>query len=373
MKIIQVVGARPQFIKYYPVLEAIREHAMLGGPEIQDVLVHTGQHYDYAMSKVFFDELGIPEPHYHLGVGSASHATQTADILQKIEQIVLSEKPDCVVVYGDTNSTLGAALATVKLHVPLAHVEAGLRSFRKEMPEEVNRILTDHSSTVLFCPTEIAVQNLKNEGIGLSLNGRTNLGISVDNPAVLNVGDVMYDVVLLASKLSSERSTILERLSLHSKGYLLMTLHRAENTDDKEQFCQLVAFVNQIAAGEKVILPMHPRTKKIYEQSPARFADNVIIIDPVGYFDILKLLCNAECVLTDSGGMQKEAFWMKVPCITLRDETEWLETIQSGWNVLYRNYHGFHMPSDSLHTAYGDGRASRKIVSSLIELLGGYS
>jgi UDP-GlcNAc3NAcA epimerase len=314
MKILTVVGARPQFIKLAPLSKILRENG------INEIIVHTGQHYDENMNDLFFKELEIPDPDYNLGIGSGNHGEQTGRMLIEIEKIILKEKPNLVIVYGDTNSTLAGALAASKLHIKLAHVEAGLRSFNKRMPEEINRVLTDHVSDILFCPTQTAVENLKNEGI---TNG------------VYLVGDVMFDALLHFSKISDMKSNILERLNINQKEYYLATIHRAENTDDHERLKNILTAISKM--DEIVVFPIHPRTRKMvnyYGLNGLLKNNNVKVIDPVGYLDMLKLEKNAKAILTDSGGVQKEAFWLKVPCITLRDETEWIETVNLGWNRL---------------------------------------
>jgi UDP-N-acetylglucosamine 2-epimerase len=315
MKIVTVVGARPQFIKAAPVGKALREAGH------QDFILHTGQHYDYGMSQVFFEELNIPEPDVNLGVGSGTHGWQTGQMLIGIEKVLIAEKSDWVLVYGDTNSTLAGALAAVKPHIPLAHVEAGLRSFNREMPEEHNRVLTDHCADLLFCPTQTAVDNLAKEGI---------------TQGVHLVGDTMYDAVLQFGEIARQRSTILQDLGLQPKGYLLATVHRQSNTDNPENLRNILAAF--AAIEEPVIFPVHPRTRqKISELGFFNLKSkiqNPKFIDPVGYLDMLELERNARLILTDSGGMQKEAYWLGVPCVTLREETEWVETVQAGWNVL---------------------------------------
>lgn len=379
MKIINIVGARPQFIKYFPVSEAINNFRKTSGMVVQDILIHTGQHYDYSMSKIFFDEFGIREPDYHLGVGSGSHGAQTGQILQRVEDVLLKEKPDIVVVYGDTNSTLGGALAASKLHIPIVHVEAGLRSYNKYMPEEINRVLTDHISSVLICPTEAAVKNLRSEGFTNIVNDGKLYEVfdekchkvmdDIANSLVVNVGDVMYDVLLYAIGIASKRSKIMEQLQVTSKDYCLLTIHRAENTDDQERLKEIINFVNDVSSGTRIIFPVHPRAKKAFETMKIRFRDNVSSIEPLGYFDMMMLLKNSKCVLTDSGGLQKEAYWLGVPCITLRDETEWVETIRSGWNVLYKDYKEQHNLSNNNERYYGDGKAAEKIINVLSEWL----
>jgi UDP-N-acetylglucosamine 2-epimerase len=311
MKIVSVIGARPQFIKCAPLSRELRKSH-------QEIIIHTGQHYDYELNKIFFDELGIPAPDYNLEVGSGTHGTQTGDMLKKIESILMTEKPHMVLVYGDTNSTLAGALAAVKLQINIAHVEAGLRSFDKSMPEEVNRILTDHCSDFLFCPTQTSVDNLKQENI---------------SAGVYLTGDVMVDA-LTDNKEAAERSTILEQLGLKSKQYLLVTIHRQSNTDSEPN---LKSIVNAcLGISETIVFPIHPRTEKylktygLYE----RLAEKVKITRPLGYLDFLKLENHAKRILTDSGGVQKEAYILKVPCVTLRENTEWVETVNDGWNIL---------------------------------------
>lgn len=313
MKLVSIVGARPQFIKCAPVSRALQEVA-------QEVLVHTGQHYDDSMSGVFFRELGLPEPDYHLGVGSGSHGYQTGEMLMKVEEVIQKEQPDWVLVYGDTNSTLAGALAAAKLHIPVAHVEAGLRSHNRKMPEEINRLVTDHLSALLLCPTETAVENLKQEGI---------------TKGVYLVGDVMYDALLDGVAIAERTSKILERLSVEPHGYILATVHRAENTDDYHRLDGIVTALDKLAgAGRKVVFPVHPRTQKLLDAHSFKLSEGIIRIDPVSYLDMVRLESMARCILTDSGGIQKEAYWLQVPCLTLRDETEWEETVRSGWNRL---------------------------------------
>lgn len=315
MKILTVVGARPQFIKAAPVSKVLRAAGH------HEFLVHTGQHYDYAMSQVFFDELGIPQPDVNLGIGSGSHGRQTGEMLMRLEAVIQEQQPDWVLVYGDTNSTLAGALAAVKLHVPVAHVEAGLRSFNRAMPEEHNRVLTDHCADLLFCPTQTAVDNLAREGI---------------TQGVHLVGDTMYDAVLQFGELARQRSRILETLGLTPKRYLLATVHRPYNTDNPENLRSILSAF--IECGETVIFPVHPRTQaRLAEAGVLEMLQNapqVRLIEPVGYLDMLMLEQNARMILTDSGGMQKEAYFFAVPCVTLRPETEWVETVEAGWNVV---------------------------------------
>lgn len=322
MKILTVIGARPQFIKAAPVSRAIRSagRGRTGTSAIVEVLVHTGQHYDREMSDVFFKELDLPEPAHHLGIGAGPHGQQTGRMLEGVERVLEMERPDLVLVYGDTNSTLAGALAAGKLRIPIAHVEAGLRSFNRAMPEELNRVVTDHLAAYLFCPTHLAVKNLSCEGI---VNG------------VHLVGDVMYDVLKMSLPVATTRSQVLERLSLSPKAYDVVTVHRAGTTDVRER----LAGILQALAGldRPVVFPCHPRTKKMIEQfglAPLLGASRVRVIEPLGYLDMLRLESGAAVILTDSGGMQKEAYWLGVPCVTLRDETEWVETVEAGWNRL---------------------------------------
>ena len=346
MKIASVVGARPNFIKLAPVSKELRK-------EFNEIIIHTGQHYDYEMDKVFFDELGIPEPDYHLGVGSGSHGYQTGEMLKRVEEVLTKEKPDMVLVFGDTNSTLAGALAAVKLHIKVAHVEAGLRSFDKKMPEEINRVLTDHCSDLLFCPTETAVKNLKNEGI---------------TKGVYLTGDVMVDALQENIKIAEKKSKILDELDLKPKEYYLATVHRAENTDD---FSRLKSIVDAFCEIENIVFPCHPRTEKMFKKFNLwdRLQKRVKVIKPVGYFDMLVLEKNARKILTDSGGVQKEAYIFKVPCITLREKTEWVETVEDGWNVLVGAESGKIVgmandfePNGEQRDVFGSGNASERIV-----------
>jgi UDP-GlcNAc3NAcA epimerase len=376
MKILQIIGARPQYMKYFPVARAIE-----GKNGISDVLVDTGQHYDYTMSKIFFDEMGIKEPNYHLEVGSGSHGKQTAQCVERIEKILNDVEPDIVVVYGDTNSTLAGAIAASKLLLPVVHIEAGLRSFNKYMPEELNRILSDHVSSMLFCPSTTAIKNLVREGFTNIINNGMPVStedikhisfphkIDINNPIVINSGDVMHDTLLYSREMARMKSEILSTLGIQSKKYIVLTLHRAENTDDTTQLNTLINFINSSINDETVIFPMHPRTRKVYGDMSQPLAKNVKIIDPVGYFDLIALLGNARLLMTDSGGMQKEAYWLGIPCVTLRDETEWIETVEAGWNILYKAYKGKHNPTATQTDLYGDGRAAEVIVEFLVKFL----
>lgn len=310
MKIITVVGARPQFIKASAVSNVIRK-------EHKEILIHTGQHYDENMSRVFFEELDIPKPDYNLEVGSGNHGMQTGKMLISLEEIYQKESPDMILVYGDTNSTLAGALTASKLLIPIAHIEAGLRSFNKDMPEEQNRILTDHISNKLFAPTNTAVHNLCKEGI---VEG------------VHNVGDVMYDAVLHFKRLAERKSGLFNKLKLKENKYILTTIHRAENTNDINRLKNIIEALNISQA--RIVLPLHPRTKKYIERYGLKIKGNISVINPIGYLDMINLEMNAEKIVTDSGGVQKEAFFMKKPCITMRNQTEWIETVENGWNII---------------------------------------
>jgi UDP-N-acetylglucosamine 2-epimerase len=360
MKIVTIVGARPQFIKAAPVSRAIQKHNRKGhGAQITEIIVHTGQHYDDAMSAVFFRDLNIPDPHVNLDIGSGPHGWQTAQMLMRVEEVLISQKPDLVMVYGDTNSTLAGALAAVKLHIPVAHVEAGLRSFNRQMPEEHNRVISDHLSNLLFCPTQTAVKNLEHEGITKGAHC---------------VGDVMYDSVLFNIHLAEKRSNTLKQYNLKPKSYALATVHRAENTDDHERLRSIFHALEGIAKdGLPVIVPLHPRTRKQIELSGTSL-NSLQLIDPVSYLDMLLLEKHAKVILTDSGGVQKEAYWFEVPCITLRNETEWLETVKSGWNVIVGSEPisiiravGQVQPGSIHKDAYGNGESAEKIADILMK------
>lgn len=355
MKLVTVVGARPQFIKASVVSMALK-------PVCDEIIVHTGQHYDRNMSAVFFEELNIPKPLYNLGVGSGTHGRQTGEMLIKIEEVLLREKPDAVMVYGDTNSTLAGALAAAKLHLPVLHVEAGLRSYNRRMPEEINRVLTDHISDLLFCPTKTAVCNLAKEGV---------------TEGVQNTGDVMLDSVLHFSRLAREnpaKTAIFGQLGIRPKQYRLATLHRAETTDGG-----LPAIAGIFSAFErlpqKVVIPIHPRTRNLAEQAVSKYGfRNILLTDPVGYLEMLLLTSNACQVLTDSGGLQKEAWFLEVPCVTLRSETEWVETLKGNWNVLSslnpeeiydRAMNTVVDPAARAELPFGDGNASGKIAAAV--------
>jgi UDP-GlcNAc3NAcA epimerase len=361
MKIITIIGARPQFIKAAMVSRAIINHNRENHPHIEEYILHTGQHYDEKMSDIFFQKLDIPFPVWQLKCGQGSHAEMTAAMLIEIEKILQENRPDYVLVYGDTNSTLAGALAAAKLHIQVVHVEAGMRSFNRQMPEEINRVLTDHISSYLFCPTYAAVRNLKNEGI-------TN-GVSY-------VGDVMYDAAVTFGKLAEQTSNILLSLQLVAKQFFLCTVHRAENTDNRERLSQIIQALIEIARPDcPVIMPLHPRTKRNIESWGM---DSIItsnkalrLIEPVDYIDMIMLEKQAKTILTDSGGVQKEAYFHRTPCITLRDETEWVETIAAGWNQLagYRKENILFCLENKIKQIeideYGDGHAADKIIQMI--------
>lgn len=367
MKIVTVIGARPQFIKAATVSRAIKEYnqSLTADQEpIIEILVHTGQHYDENMSDVFFEELDIPHPDYHLGIGSASHGAQTGRMLEEIENVLIKEKPDIVLVYGDTNSTLAGALAAAKLHISVAHVEAGLRSFNRQMPEEINRVLTDHIADMLFTPTQTAVDNLKKEGIS--------------EDKVFLVGDVMYDAALYYSKRAAEKSSILERYHFQTQQYILATIHRAENTDDPVRLRAIFEGLFQIAGEIPVVLPLHPRTREalIREGLYEMVIQSLAVIPPVGYLDMVMLEKNARLIATDSGGVQKEAYFYRVPCVTLREETEWLELVETRWNVLVRSLEPEQITSNMLRCLnhkryynaylYGQGNAAIQVINYIM-------
>lgn len=315
MKILTTIGARPQFIKAAAVEHVLRG-ARLHNPSLKTILVHTGQHYDYGMSRVFFEELGLPEPDYDLGIGSGSHGVQTGRMLEALEAVAATERPDCLLVYGDTNSTLAGALVAAKLHIPVAHVEAGLRSFNRRMPEEINRVLTDHLSRWLFCPTQTAVQNLEREGI--------TRGVS-------QVGDVMYELVTRYARQADLPQDWASR-GIAPGRYALATVHRAENTDDPVRLTGILAALAELAADVPVVVPLHPRTRKIIAGIDGALTEDLQIVEPLSYVAMIAAESKASIILTDSGGVQKEAFWLGIPCVTLRDETEWIETLEHGRN-----------------------------------------
>ncbi|MCO8162102.1 UDP-N-acetylglucosamine 2-epimerase (non-hydrolyzing) [Pseudomonas sp. 21LCFQ010] len=356
-KVLTIVGARPQFIKAAAVSREILRHP----GRIEEVMVHTGQHYDPNMSQVFFDELQIPAPRYNLEIGGGSHGAMTGRMLEGIERILVDEQPDWVLIYGDTNSTLAGALAAAKLHIPVAHVEAGLRSFNMRMPEEINRILADRVSSLLFCPTQGAVENLQREGL---------------EQGVHNVGDVMFDVALHYREQARESSAILASLALVENGFVLATCHRAENTDDPVRLGEILRALAHIAKGLPVVLALHPRTRKLIgEHGLQQWLEPLRVVEPLAFLDMVALEQAAMAIITDSGGVQKEAFFYQVPCITMREETEWGETVQLGCNQLVgascqRIVSAFANlathPVGPQCMPYGDGFASRRVVELLL-------
>lgn len=344
--IVTIVGARPQFIKAAPVAAAIAAHTKL-----REIIVHTGQHFDPLMSDVFFSELRLEKPAYNLEISSLGHGAMTGRMLEGIEAVLQKEKPAAVLVYGDTNSTIAGALAAAKLHIPVAHVEAGLRSFNRQMPEEINRVLADHVSDILLCPTQVAVANLAKEGITQNVH---------------MIGDVMYDATLQATARAETESRILDELGLKPGEYALATLHRAENTDNPDQLQRVFAWLTEQAARLPIIMPLHPRTRKILERLSLE-PQGIRFILPVGYVDMARLANNAAGIFTDSGGLQKEAYFHRVPCVTLRQETEWVETVEAGWNRLWTTdaYAERHEISD-----YGTGDAGLKVAQLLEQRFG---
>ena len=357
MKILSIVGARPQFVKAALVSRKLREKG------IKEILVHTGQHYDFNMSDIFFKELNLPKPDYYLGVGSGTHGEQTGKMLIEIEKVLFKEKPDFVLVYGDTNTTLAGALAGVKLHIPVAHIEAGLRSFNKNMPEEINRVLTDHCSDILFAPTDKAVENLKKEGI---IKG------------IYKVGDVMFDIALEVKNRVDEEK-IITKYSLKPKDFILVTIHRAENTDIKENLENIWNALKDIAnSGIKVFFPVHPRTKKALKSYDLinEISQKLIITEPISYFEMVILEGNAKVIITDSGGVQKEGYFFKTPCIIPRNETEWVELVEIGWNKVVGNkkdniikeaikVYNEDTSNKEWIDFYGGGKASERIIEVL--------
>jgi UDP-GlcNAc3NAcA epimerase len=348
MKIVSVVGARPEFIQATQVSRALRA-------KHQETLIHTGQHYDLPLSQTFFDELEIHTPDFNLEVGSGSHTRQTGEIMFRLEEVLLKERPDLVMVRGDTNSTLASALVASKLHIPLAHIEAGERSFNRRMPEEINRLVTDKLANFNFCASQTAVGQLASEGITESVHW---------------VGDVMLDAMLHYKPIAHHRSNVMGRLNLAPGGFCLVTIHRVGNTDDPERLCRIIQILNE--TRETIIFPVHPRTAKVLTKIKARFGEHVKLIEPVGYLDMILLEENARLIATDSGGVQREAYFLGVPCLTLRDETEWIETVESGWNkvvgvdhdVVFSAWQNFNPPKEH-PPIFGDGTASQRIANVL--------
>jgi UDP-GlcNAc3NAcA epimerase len=357
MKIVTVVGARPQFIKAAAVSRELSSRANQG---VREILVHTGQHYDANMSAVFFEELMIPNPTYHLGIAGGRHGAMTGRMLEAVEEVLAKEKPDWVLVYGDTNSTLAATLAATKMHIRVAHVEAGLRSFNMRMPEEINRLLADRVSTLLFCPTKAAVLNLEREGV--------QRGIHL-------VGDVMFDVSLYYRGLARDKSDALNRHGVEDGRYVLATCHRAENTDDPLRLGSILKALASVGKDIPVLLPLHPRTRAIIERNGLQAElSGVTVVEPLSFLDMVRLEQSAKVIVTDSGGVQKEAFFYGIPCVTMRDETEWVETVDSGWNTLV-GAHAEHIisatraariPAPSTLQPYGSGAAAKEIADLLL-------
>jgi UDP-GlcNAc3NAcA epimerase len=345
-RIISIVGARPQFVK-----AAVVSRAFAADQRFQELLVHTGQHHDDNLSDIFFRELDIPTPAHHLGIAGGGHGAMTGRMLEHIETVLIAEKPDAVLVYGDTNSTLAGALAAVKLHLPVIHVEAGLRSFDRRMPEEINRVVTDHVSSLLLCPTPAAVTLLANEGI---------------TKGVFNVGDVMYDATLFAIAQAQRHRGVLERLGLQDGGYSICTLHRAESTDDPAILRALLEFIASQGDGKPIVFPVHPRTRKMID-SAGLSTKGLMSVDPVGYFEMHALLGGCALVLTDSGGLQKEAYFHRKPCITLRNVTEWNETVSAGWNRIWQGPDWI-TPRREI-SDFGDGHAGDAVVARVAEFL----
>jgi UDP-GlcNAc3NAcA epimerase len=378
MKIVTVIGARPQIIKAAALSRAIKEHFK---KEVNEIIVHTGQHYDDNMSQVFFDELGIPQPDYNLGVGSASHGVQTARMIEGIEEILLKEKPDYLVLYGDTNSTLAGAIAASKIHVPIVHIEAGLRSFNKSMPEEINRICCDHCSTLLFSPTATGFKNLIKEGFNPDNKRRFN----IDNPGIYHCGDVMYDNSKYFANIADTKSQILDKEGLRGTGYMLCTIHRDNNTDQPERLNAIFKALLKISECKMVVLPLHPRTSKLLNTNLENDLydkitnnKNIKILPPASFLDMIVLERHAQMVVTDSGGVQKEAFFFQKPCLILRSETEWKEIVECGAavitdadeNKIIDSFNNFvENPPHKFPEIFGDGKAAEFICKEMLENL----
>lgn len=372
-KILSVIGARPQFVKAASVSRAISESQTLS-----EIIIHTGQHFDKDMSEVFFTEMGIPEPALNMGISGGSHGSMTGRMIIELEKIILDKKPDCVLIYGDTNSTLAGALAAAKLQIPVAHVEAGLRSYNRSMPEEINRIMADRISSLLFVPSEKAAENLRAEGIGSDLPDVTQgHGAFAEKAEIIVTGDVMADTIRLFRDKASRESSIYDRIGIKPCKYFAATVHRPENTDNPENLKSIFSAFKMLAETAPVVIPVHPRTKKVINDLSIEIPEGIIAVNPLSYLEMLALMGNAICILTDSGGMQKEALILGKPCITMRTETEWIETVESGWNIVtgvnperimaaYQSFKnklaGNEKPPVNL---YGDGHASEKIVRAL--------
>ena len=375
IKLITIIGARPQIIKASAISRSIKKYFI---DEIDEIIVHTGQHYDNNMSEVFFEELQIPKPKYNLAVGSGKHGVQTAMMIEGIENIIEIEKPNGVILYGDTNSTLAGTIAASKIHIPIIHIEAGLRSFDKFMPEEINRIMCDHSSTLLFSPTKAGYDNLIREGFSTKLHEKPNM----NTPNIYHIGDIMFDNTLYFSKLIKEKEN---KLSIYGKDFVLCTIHRNSNTDDNERLTSIFKAIQEISKNEKIILPLHPRTKKMMPITLGEcFSDeifnnpNIIIIDPVSFLDMIYLEMNSKLIVTDSGGVQKEAYFLNKPCVILRPQTEWVEIVESGNarivdadidRILSSVNDYLKNPPLNYPSYFGDGNASKYICEKIKELL----
>ena len=378
IKIVTVVGARPQIIKAAALSRAIRNTF---ADQITEIIIHTGQHYDANMSQVFFEELGIPNPHINLNIGSASHAEQTAQMLKGIEKVLLAEKPDYIVLYGDTNSTLAGAIAASKIHIPVVHIEAGLRSFNKSMPEEINRIMCDHASTLLFVPTRSGIKNLELEGFKPDFQGP----FTADHPGVFHCGDIMFDNLVYFSEIAGQKTDIMQKLALNENEFVLCTIHRDNNTDSPERLQQIISAMCFIAEtmNLKIVIPLHPRTSKIIETKLSEDLynrlsgnKNIHLIPPVSYLEMIMLEKNARLILTDSGGVQKEAYFFKKPLVVARPETEWIEIIENGAGIIadanekkiieivqyYLNKSSLDFPD-----VFGDGHAAEFICKTMLE------
>jgi UDP-GlcNAc3NAcA epimerase len=376
MKIVTVIGARPQIIKAAALSRAIKSHY---ANEIQEIIVHTGQHYDENMSQVFFDELQIPRPDHNLHVGSASHGVQTARMTEGIEALLLKERPDFIVLYGDTNSTLAGAVAAAKIHVPIVHIEAGLRSFNKSMPEEINRIVCDHCSTLLFTPTKAGLENLKREGFPIDNAGP----YTIDNPKVYHCGDIMYDNSLHFADIAEEKTDIIQRIELANKPFILATIHRDSNTDHPERLSAIFSALMRLSMECQVVLPLHPRTSKLLKtnlkedlQAQIFNSQSIHLIPPVSFLEMIALERHAQLVMTDSGGVQKEAYFFKKPCIILRPETEWVEIVQTGNAILadadesritqaWQHFKG--NPPTTFPEIFGDGHAAEFMLEKMLK------
>ena len=377
MKLVTIIGARPQIIKAAALSRAIRNHY---ADQIQEVIVHTGQHYDDNMSQVFFEELQIPRPDYNLHVGSASHGVQTARMTEGIEELLIKEQPDFIVLYGDTNSTLAGAVAAAKIHVPIVHIEAGLRSFNKSMPEEINRIVCDHCSTLLFTPTKAGLDNLKREGFPMDNNGP----FTINNPKVYHCGDIMYDNSLHFANIAEEKTDIIQHLELKGKPFILATIHRDSNTDYPERLSAIFDSLIELSKESPIVLPLHPRTAKLLKtnlsnekQTLIFSSNNIKLIPPVSFLEMIALERHAQLVMTDSGGVQKEAYFFKKPCIILRPETEWVEIVQTGNAILADANEGRIMqawthfkdnPPTMFPEIFGDGHAAEFMLDQMLKM-----